>query len=145
MVWWMYLYCRYIPGIQELWMLFAFCCVLLRLCMVQLCPYPSALLGQPYHDDVIKWKHCPYYWPFGLRIDRSPENSPHKDQWRGALMFSLICVWINDRINNRKDGDSRPHRGHYDVILCDCAWAPMKQIWKWCVYIPHHNTNAYHG
>ena len=24
----------------------------------------------------------------------SPVNSPHKGQWRGALMFSLICVWI---------------------------------------------------
>ena len=25
----------------------------------------------------------------------SPVNSPHKGQWRGALMFSLVCVWIN--------------------------------------------------
>ena len=24
---------------------------------------------------------------------RSPVNSPHKDQWRGALMLSLICAW----------------------------------------------------
>ena len=24
-----------------------------------------------------------------------PVNSPHKGQWRGALMFSLIWVWIN--------------------------------------------------
>ena len=24
-----------------------------------------------------------------------PVNSPHKVQWRGALMFSLICAWIN--------------------------------------------------
>ena len=23
-------------------------------------------------------------------------NSPHKSQWRGALMFSLICAWITD-------------------------------------------------
>ena len=39
-----------------------------------------------------------------------PVNSPHKGQWRGALMFSLICVWID-----REAGDLRPHRGHYDV------------------------------
>ena len=26
---------------------------------------------------------------------------PHKGQWRGALMFSLICVWINRWVNNR--------------------------------------------
>ena len=44
------------------------------------------------HDDVIKWKHIPRYWPFVWGIHRSPVNSPHKGQWRGALMFSLICV-----------------------------------------------------
>ena len=43
------------------------------------------------HDDVIKWKHFLRNWPFV----RSPVNSPHKGQWCGALMFSLICVWIN--------------------------------------------------
>ena len=47
------------------------------------------------HDDVIKWKHFPRYWPFVRGIHRSPVNSPHKGQWRGALIFSLICVWIN--------------------------------------------------
>ena len=25
----------------------------------------------------------------------TPVNSPHKCQWRGALMLSLICAWIN--------------------------------------------------
>ena len=34
-------------------------------------------------------------------IHRSPVNSPHKGQWRGALMFSLICTWTNDWVNNR--------------------------------------------
>ena len=42
-------------------------------------------------------------------------NSPHKGQWRGALMFSLIYAWINDWVNNREAGDLRRHRGHYDV------------------------------
>ena len=45
------------------------------------------------HDDVIKWKHFSRYWPFVRGIHRSPVNSPHKGQWRGALMFSLICAW----------------------------------------------------
>ena len=45
-----------------------------------------------YHDDVIKWKHFPRHWPFVREIHRPPVNSPHKGQWRGALMFSLICV-----------------------------------------------------
>ena len=50
------------------------------------------------HDDVIKWKHFPRNWPFVRGIHRSPVNSPHKDQWRGALMFSLICHQIYHQI-----------------------------------------------
>ena len=34
-----------------------------------------------------------------------------------ALMFSLICVWINVWVNNRDAGDLRRYRGHYDVIV----------------------------
>ena len=48
------------------------------------------------HNDVIKWKHFPRYWLFVRGIHRSPVNSPHKGRWRGALMFSMICVWINN-------------------------------------------------
>ena len=46
-----------------------------------------------------------------------PVNSPHKSQWRGALMFSLICARINDWVNKREAGDLRRHRGHYDVSV----------------------------
>ena len=69
------------------------------------------------HDDVIKWKHFPRYWPFGWGINRSPVNSPHKGQWRGALMFSSICAWINGSVNNREARDLRRHRAHYDVTV----------------------------
>ena len=48
------------------------------------------------HDGVIKWKHFSRYWPFVRGIHRSPVNSLHKGQWRGALM--PICA-------------------HYDVIV----------------------------
>ena len=48
---------------------------------------------------------------------RSPVNSPHKGQWRGALMFSLICAWINGQVNNHEAGDLRRLRAHYDVIV----------------------------
>ena len=54
--------------------------------------YPCKLL---HHEDVIKWKLFQRYWPFVRGIHWSPVNSPHKDQWRGALMFSLICARIN--------------------------------------------------
>ena len=68
------------------------------------------------HDDVIKWKHFPRYWPFVRGIHRSV-NSPHKGQWRGALMFTLICARIIGWVNNREAGDLRRHRAHYDVTV----------------------------
>ena len=46
-----------------------------------------------------------------------PVNSPHKGQWRWALMFSLICVWINSWVNTREAGDLRRYYTHYDVII----------------------------
>ena len=70
-----------------------------------------------YHDDDIKWKHFPRYWPFVRGIHRSPVNSPHKGQWREALMFFLICTQINGWVNNRKTGDFRRHGAHYDVTV----------------------------
>ena len=69
------------------------------------------------HDDVIKWKHFPRYWPLVRGIHRSPVNSPHKDQWRGALMFSLIYVCIDGWVNNREAGDLRRYCAHYDVTV----------------------------
>ena len=76
-----------------------------------------ALITFMVHDDVIKWKHFLRNWPFVQGIHRSPVNSPYKGQWRGALMFSLICVWINGWVNNRKAGDLRRYRAQYDVIV----------------------------
>ena len=69
------------------------------------------------HDDVMKWKHFPRYWPFVRGIHRSPVNSPHKGQRRGTLMFSLICVWINVWVNTREADDLRRYGAHYDVIV----------------------------
>ena len=34
-------------------------------------------------------------------------------------MFSLICVWINDWVNNREAGNLRRYRVHYDVIVLE--------------------------
>ena len=62
------------------------------------------------HDDVIKWKHFPRYWPFVRGMHRSPVNSPHKGQWRGALIFSYICARINGWVNNGEAGDLRCNR-----------------------------------
>ena len=66
-------------------------------------------------------------------IHRSSGNSPHKGQWRAALLFSLTCAWIN-----RGAGDLRPHRARYDVtVITDSRHKcrthtfgfPLPQIW----------------
>ena len=64
-------------------------------------------------------KLFPRYWPFVQGIHCSPVNSPHKGQWHGALMFSLICVWLNGWVNNREAGDLRCHCAHYDITIMD--------------------------
>ena len=74
------------------------------------------------HDDVIKWKHFPRYWPFVRGIHQSPVNSPHKGQWRGALMLTLICARINGSVYNREAGDLRRNRVHYDVMVMRCIF-----------------------
>ena len=67
--------------------------------------------------EILKWKHFPRYWPSVRGIHRSPVNSPHKDQWRGALMFSFICASINGWVNNREADDLRRHLAHCDVSV----------------------------
>ena len=57
------------------------------------------------------------YWPFVRGIHRWPVYSPHKGQWRAALMFSLICSWINGWVNNSEARDLRRRRAHYDVSV----------------------------
>ena len=65
-------------------------------------------------------------------------NSPHKGQWRGALMFSLIYAWINDWVNNREAGDLRRQRDHYDVIVMNIQNQNHKNAW----YILHYLCNS---
>ena len=80
--------------------------------IVQLRYTPLCTTLEQAHDDVIKWKH----------FHRSPVNSPHKGQWRGALMFTLICARINGWVNTREAGDLRRFRAHYDVIVMMCTF-----------------------
>ena len=60
------------------------------------------------HDDVIKWKCLPRFWPFVRGIHRSPVNSPYKGQWRGGL--------LNKRLS-KQSRDLKRHRTHYDVSV----------------------------
>ena len=55
-------------------------------------------------------------WPRKKSRKWSTVNSPHKGQWRGALIF-LSAPWINGWVSNGEAGDLRHHRAHYDVIV----------------------------
>ena len=60
---------------------------------------------------------------------RLPVNFPHTGQWSGALMFSLICAWINGWVNNREAGDLRRHHAHYDVSV---MWYSVESCVLFC-------------
>ena len=98
------------------------------ICIYSLFIDPSTTAMECYDDDVIKYKHFPRYWPFVLGIHRLPVNSPDKGQWRGALMFSLICVWINGWVNNGEASDLIRHRAHYDVTVMFCVWNVIDNV-----------------
>ena len=69
------------------------------------------------HDEVIKWD---IFRITGPLFEEFTVEFPHKGRWRRALIFSLMCVWINGWVNNREADDLRRHRTHYDVTLM-CA------------------------
>ena len=65
--------------------------------------YIGTRTAVPVHDVVIKWKHFLCYWPFVRVIHRSPVNSPHKCQWRGALVF-FFDLRMNKRLSKQSGG-----------------------------------------
>ena len=64
------------------------------------------------HNDVIKCKHFPHYWPFVWGIHRSSVNYPHK-----ASDTELWCFLWSDWVKDREAGDLRRIHSHYDVIV----------------------------
>ena len=81
------------------------------------------------HDDVITWKHFPRYWPFVRGIHRSPVNSKQRGQWRGALVFSLICARLSKQWRGWWfETPSRPLWHHCNGSLPmaeqDMSWLP---------------------
>ena len=91
------------------------------------------------HDDVIKWKHYPRYWPFVRGIHRWPVDCPHK-----ASDAELWCFFFYLRLNkrwasNRDAGDLRRHRTQYDVTLMVLLLAWHMPIWN----IPSYNMMAF--
>ena len=58
--------------------------------------------------------------PALCEVDSSPNS-----KWRRALMFSLICTWINGWVNNRKADHLRRHRAHCNVTVRYRSTLPM--------------------
>ena len=82
------------------------------------------------HDDVIKWKHFPRNWWLALCAGNSPMNSPHKGQWRRALMFFF---------------DLRPIKR-----LSKQSWGwwfetPSCSLWRHCNVATMHHSHHVHG
>ena len=77
--------------------------------------------------DFTWWRHQMETFTASLTVSgnqRSPVESHHKGQWRGALMFSLTCVWTNVWANSRDAGDLRRHRTHCDITVMITAIPP---------------------
>ena len=85
-------------------------CLWVRMVKTACAPYPYAWWR--HQMEIFSTLLALCTWPFVW----SPVNSPHKGQWRGTLMFSLICAGTYGWINNHEAGDLRRHRGHYYVI-----------------------------
>ena len=87
------------------------------------------------------WRHqmVTFSALLALCAGNSPVNSPHKGQWCGALMFPLICDWINGWVNNREAGYLRRHRAHYYVTVMWYNWRYRPIFDKYqhngCMYI----------
>ena len=98
------------------------------------------------------WRH--QMETFSMLLAFCEGNSPNIGQWREALMFSLICAWINGWVNNRDAGDLRRHCAHYDVTVMNNK--RIISLWNWSLVACHRelrdidktgvaHTNSYYA
>ena len=112
----------FISGVYFLQRLTRVCNIIIRRVWLNCTAQPWVILAY-IHVCSAWWRH--QMETFSALLAPCPGNSPvtgefpHNGQWRGALMFSLIYAWINGWVNNRKAGDFRRNRAHYDVTLMD--------------------------
>ena len=75
------------------------------------------------HDNMVTWNYMmtSSVETFSALLAICAGNSPVPGEFpaqrpgRGALMFSLICVWMNVWVNNRED--LRLYSTHYDITV----------------------------
>ena len=86
----------------------------LELIIIRSCLRHSHPIG---HISMMTTSNGIFFASLTLRVGNSPVNSPHTGQLRVAMIFSLICAWINGWANHRDAGDLRRHRAQYDVTV----------------------------
>ena len=69
------------------------------------------------HDDVIKWKHFPRYWPFGREFTGHRWILRTKASDAELWYFLWSAPWINSWVNNHEAGDLRRYPAHYNVAV----------------------------
>ena len=90
------------------------------------------------HDDIINWN---IFRVTGPLCGKSTGHRPHKGQWRGALMFSLICAWTNGWVDNWNAGGFRRRCAHYDVTVMNNGFSsPAKCKPSLCQQLSYHVT-----
>ena len=72
------------------------------------------------HDDFIKWKYFPRYWPFVRGIHRS-RWIPHTKASDAELWCFIWSARIYSWVNNWEAGDLRRHCTHFDVNVMQKA------------------------
>ena len=80
----------------------------------------------------------------GTGLDVVTGEIPAQGQWRGALMFSLICSWTNSLSNTKNAGDLGHHRSHYDVIVMPEAIWHLRVEWWQLAYKWNRHSNCWH-
>ena len=94
-----------------------------------------ALVKRQLHDDIIFRVTGPLW---------SCENSPLTIKaGGGGLIFSLICAWINDWVNNRDAGDLRFHRAHCDIsVMLIVSFNRSVQVQPIATWVRQHHISV---
>ena len=80
-----------------------------------------------HHDDVIKWKYFPFYWPFVRGIYRVIPLTKASDAEHWCFLWSALT---NDWANTRDAEDLRRHRAHCDMNVIINGPAGLYYQWR---------------
>ena len=91
--------------------------------MIIWCLYLSMSINCGHNTIISRWRHKMEV--FSALLAHCEVNSPVngvfpsqlKVQWRGALMFSLVCAWTYGWADHRYVGDLRFYHVNYDVTV----------------------------